>query len=54
MAQKIGISYCETSAKHYENTFPAFNNLIEKIIHSKRKEFGFNEQKPIKLSNQKT
>lgn len=51
VADKIGISYCETSAKHYEKTVPAFDDLINRILKNKRKEFGGDDT--IKLSSQK-
>lgn len=51
VADKIGISYCETSAKQYEKTVPAFDDLINRILKNKRREFGGDDN--IKLSNQK-
>lgn len=38
MANKIGIPYCETSAKSYESTEQSFNTLISSILKRKKKE----------------
>lgn len=37
VATKIGIPYCETSAKNYESTQEAFNKLIDNILKRKKK-----------------
>lgn len=50
MAQKIGISYEETSAKTYEGTEKAFNTLIEKILKRKKKDMNGGISNNIKLT----
>ncbi len=37
IAQKIGIPYCETTAKSYESTEAAFTELINRILKRKKK-----------------
>jgi GTPase SAR1 family protein len=37
VSMKIGISYCETSAKSYESTKEAFNRLVDRILKHKKK-----------------
>lgn len=38
VSSKIGIPYCETSAKNYESTQEAFNKLINSILKRKKKQ----------------
>ena len=50
VAEKLGILYCETSAKTFESTKVAFDSLIQKIL--KRKKKDVNISHAIKISNQ--
>lgn len=49
VAQKIGITYCETSAKNYESTQKAFNELIDRILKRKKKSVSGGVGNNIKL-----
>lgn len=50
IAQKIGISYCETSAKNYDSTQIAFNELINRILKRKKKGAVGEKTKNLKLT----
>lgn len=51
VANKIGIGYEETSAKTYDATAKAFNQLIDKILKRKKKEIVGGISNNIVLTN---